>query len=75
MNKLLWSVLVGVAIGMFTGWVIWGGVTFGIMGPTCLDGARPDKNGCCTDEVYTDMGNLGFNCCPPGDGDCFPPIK
>jgi len=36
---------------------------------------RPDKDGCCAGEVYTDMGANGFNCCPPGDGDCFPPIK
>lgn len=40
----------------------------------CLDGAFPDKNGCCTGEVYTDMGDLGFNCCPTSGGDCFPPI-
>jgi len=40
----------------------------------CLDGTMPDKNGCCTDEVYTDMGDLGWNCCPKIGGDCFPPI-
>lgn len=33
-----------------------------------------DENGCCAGEIYTDMGDLGFNCCP-ADGDCFPPIK
>ena len=41
----------------------------------CPDGSLPDNNGCCTGEVYTDMGDLGFNCCPDGDGDCYPPIK
>lgn len=40
----------------------------------CLDGTTPDKYGCCTDEIYTDMGDLGFNCCPTSGGDCFPPI-
>lgn len=41
---------------------------------TCEDGTPPDINGCCTGETYTDMGDAGFNCCPEGDGDCFPPI-
>ena len=40
----------------------------------CLDGTQPDANGCCTGEVYTDMGEDGFNCCPEAGGDCFPPI-
>lgn len=43
---------------------------------TCADGSNPDKNGCCAGEVYTDMGDLGFNCCPEdGSSDCFPPIR
>lgn len=41
---------------------------------TCEDGTNPDANGCCTGEVYTDMGEQGFNCCPSSGGDCFPPI-
>lgn len=41
---------------------------------TCEDGKLPDINGCCTGEVYTDMGDQGFNCCPTSGGDCFPPI-
>lgn len=41
---------------------------------TCEDGTAPDLNGCCTGEVYTDMGTQGFNCCPSTGGDCFPPI-
>lgn len=41
---------------------------------TCEDGTVPDGNGCCTGEVYTDMGEQGFNCCPSAGGDCFPPI-
>lgn len=40
----------------------------------CLDGTLPDANGCCTGEVYTDMGEQGFNCCPTTGGDCFPPM-
>ncbi len=41
---------------------------------TCEDGSLPDGNGCCTGEIYTDMGEQGFNCCPETGGDCFPPI-
>lgn len=41
---------------------------------TCEDGTVPDGNGCCTGEIYTDMGDQGFNCCPETGGDCFPPI-
>ena len=40
----------------------------------CEDGTNPDANGCCTGEIYTDMGDQGFNCCPQTGGDCFPPI-
>ncbi len=40
----------------------------------CPDNSIPDMNGCCTGEVYTDMGELGFNCCPVSGGDCFPPL-
>ncbi|MBQ6027534.1 MAG: hypothetical protein IJL21_03230 [Alphaproteobacteria bacterium] len=39
--------------------------------PVCT----PDKNGCCPGETYTDMGDLGWNCCPDSGGDCFPPIE
>ena len=42
---------------------------------TCEDGSLPDGNGCCAGEIYTDMGDQGFNCCPETGGDCFPPIK
>lgn len=41
---------------------------------TCEDGTNPDANGCCTGEIFTDMGEQGFNCCPESGGDCFPPI-
>lgn len=41
----------------------------------CAGGIAPDKNGCCPGEVYTDMADLGFNCCPDNGGDCFPPIR
>lgn len=42
--------------------------------PTCPDGTAPDMYGCCSGEIYTDMGAAGFNCCPETGGDCFPPI-
>ena len=42
---------------------------------TCPDGNRPDKNGCCAGEVYTDAGDGWMVCCPDGGDNCFPPIK
>ena len=41
----------------------------------CADGTKPNKFGCCTDEVFKDMGNTVFACCPKSGGDCFPPIQ
>lgn len=41
---------------------------------TCEGGALPDEYGCCPGEIYTDMGEQGFNCCPETGTDCFPPI-
>ena len=41
---------------------------------TCEGGALPDEYGCCPGEIYTDMGEQGFNCCPEAGVDCFPPI-
>ena len=42
----------------------------------CADGSAPNKFGCCGDEVFKDLGNTVFACCPKdGAGDCFPPLK
>ena len=41
----------------------------------CPDGNKPDKNGCCGNEVYTDAGDGWMVCCPDGGDNCFPPIK
>lgn len=41
----------------------------------CPNGVRPDKNGCCAGEVYTDAGDGWMVCCPDGGDNCFPPIK
>lgn len=41
----------------------------------CADGTKPNKYGCCTDEIFRDMGGMNFACCPKSGGDCFPPIK
>ena len=41
----------------------------------CEDGTRPDRNGCCADEVYTDAGDGWMVCCPNGGDNCFPPMK
>ena len=44
------------------------------VGSLDCDGQAPDQYGCCPGEVYTDMGEQGFNCCPTDGGDCFPPF-
>ncbi len=41
----------------------------------CADGTKPNKYGCCTDEIFKDLGNAVFACCPKSGGDCFPPIE
>lgn len=42
----------------------------------CADGSQPNKFGCCGDEIFKDLGNTVFACCPKdGVGDCFPPLK
>ena len=41
----------------------------------CPNGDSPDKNGCCSGEVYTDAGDGWMVCCPDGGDNCFPPIK
>lgn len=41
----------------------------------CADGTEPNKFGCCGDELFKDLGNTVFACCPKDGGDCFPPIK
>ena len=40
----------------------------------CADGAKPNRFGCCGDEMFKDLGNAVFACCPKSGGDCFPPI-
>lgn len=44
----------------------------------CADGTEPNKFGCCGDEIFKDLGDTVFACCPKSggdDSDCFPPIK
>lgn len=41
----------------------------------CVDGTKPNKYGCCGDELFKDLGNMVFACCPKDGGDCFPPIQ
>lgn len=41
----------------------------------CGDGTKPNRFGCCADEVFRDLGNARFACCPKSGGDlCFPPL-
>lgn len=42
---------------------------------TCPDGNKPDKNGCCAGEIFTDAGDGWMVCCPDGGDNCFPPMK
>lgn len=39
----------------------------------CGDGTKPNKFGCCADELFKDLGGT-FACCPKSGGDCLPPI-
>lgn len=41
----------------------------------CADGMAPDVNGCCSGEVFTDMGDGTFACCISGTTDCYEPMK
>ena len=45
----------------------------------CADGSQPNKYGCCGDEIFKDLGDTVFACCPRDSGgadiECFPPIK
>ena len=75
-RKLLLWVIVAFILGAMVGAVghylvaNWNGFFV-----TCSDGTRPDKNGCCTGEVYTDAGDGWMVCCPDGGNNCFPPMK
>ena len=41
----------------------------------CADGTKPNRFGCCGDEIFKDLGNTVFACCPKSGGDCYPPLK
>lgn len=41
----------------------------------CTDGTKPNKYGCCGKEIFKDLGNTVFACCPSDGGDCYPPIE
>ncbi|MBO7066055.1 MAG: hypothetical protein J6W40_00345 [Alphaproteobacteria bacterium] len=64
--------IIGVIVGLVVSNINWGFIRGNTV--ECPGGGHPDKNGCCAGEVYTDMGDQGFNCCPKKGGDCFPPI-
>lgn len=40
----------------------------------CDDGTLPTADGCCGDEMYTDMGDGSYACCSDTSGQCFPPM-
>lgn len=41
----------------------------------CGDGTKPNKFGCCSGELFKDLGNSEFGCCKKDTDECFPPIK
>lgn len=42
----------------------------------CEDGTKPNRFGCCSGEVFKDLGHNVYACCPrEGDAMCYPPIK
>ena len=71
MNKKRFCTLSVIVLALAIGGILYFAFTPQLF---CLDGTRPDSNGCCAGEIYTDMAEMGWNCCPV-DGDCFPPIK
>ena len=70
---LVSGLMLGVVVGITAGWILWGPRYGGHI--MCLDGTRPDANGCCTGEEYTDLGAGGFACCPEYGDNCYPPMK
>ncbi len=76
-SKFIWVGVISLAVGLAIGWgagSYFAHHSFIFSELECLDGAAPDKNGCCPGELYTDMGDQGYNCCPEAGGDCFPPL-
>ena len=71
------AIVIAFVIGFLLG--MWAYASRNVLTPSdsvvCVDGTQPDKYGCCAGEVYTDMDDLGFNCCPEVGGDCFPPLR
>lgn len=41
----------------------------------CGDGTKPNKFGCCTGEIFKDLGNATFACCKKDGEECFPPMN
>lgn len=41
----------------------------------CGDGTKPNKFGCCTGEIFKDLGNSEFACCKKDTNECFPPMN
>ena len=70
------AIFISFLVGFVLGMLVYANrdVNVGESVALCMDGMRPDANGCCAGEVYTDMGEQGFNCCPEY-GDCFVPIR
>jgi hypothetical protein len=71
------ALIVSFVLGAVIGILVYANLdSFSFSAPlNCPDGTPTDKHGCCAGEVYTEMGDLGSNCCPESGGDCFPPIK
>lgn len=75
-----WRLWLWIVVAFFGGFIIGYTTYYTIINwhgffATCPNGVRPDKNGCCAGEVYTDAGDGWMVCCPDGGDNCFPPIK
>ena len=74
-KNLLWIISAFVS-GIFVGCVLYYLIAnWNSFFVVCPDGNRPDKNGCCAGEIYTDAGDGWMVCCPDGGENCFPPMK
>lgn len=73
----IWIWVVGAfLLGLLMGCVVhYTAVNWNGFFATCPNGVKPDKNGCCAGETYTDAGDGWMVCCPEDGENCFPPVK
>ena len=72
LHRIIFAFFVGCFVGYMTHYFVVNWKNFFL---TCIDGSRPDENGCCVGEVYTDTGDGIMACCQSDGEKCLPPIK